>query len=130
MIRFWIKRKKRADERYHRASLWLSPMIDKVMKDKEPYLDADFCLDRLCKMVGSNRSYVSYALKEKNTNFLKMVRDYRCRYVEKLVRGKPHSYDLDDIAYISGFPSKRAMLKSLRHHYFRIYIMVRMSIKK
>ena len=116
--------------RYSKISEELYPQIRRVMERDKLYLNQEFSLDELCKLLGSNRTYVSYALSAHNVRFLSMLRCYRVDFLIDLVTGSPGKYDLEGVALLSGFPNARTMLHQLRKYHPDVYSLVRSLVKK
>ena len=74
-----------------------------VMEKKHPFLDEEFTLDDLARIVFSNRAYLSKTINIlSGRNFSQFVNGYRVRYSMDLLRRDP-SLRLIDVAMMSGF---------------------------
>lgn len=111
-----------------RASLWIYPKIHKIMVEDRPYLSPTFSLNELSLSVGANRTYVSNALRLHNSSFKEMTIQYRALYIRDLVIKEPYKYDIDDLAILSGFSSKRNMVISMNRFCAEIYTFIKSYI--
>lgn len=105
------------------------PRIIVVMEERRPFLKHEFSMSDLCELVGSNRTYVSSTLKLHGTSFPTLVNSFRCRYIAELLDEGKLPDDLEDVAVIAGFPSKRAMISNLKRFAPDVYIRVRQIVK-
>ena len=79
--------------------------IEQIMKEKRPYLDGDFCVEDLARMVCSSKSYVSKAINMVGkTNFRPYINSYRVKYAADLIRRDPRM-KMSEVASMSGFNS-------------------------
>lgn len=129
LCRLPFVRSRRLRERLERVSHRTFPQIIKIMESERPFLDEGFTLNDLCELVGSNRTYVSNSLRLNGTNFTKLVGEYRCRYLSELVEKSDSLGDLEDIAFLAGFPSSRAMIANLKKFAPDVYVRVRQIVK-
>lgn len=131
------KRKRRAKERERlrqnrdkRISLTIYPKILVVMKEERPFLDPSFTLADLASLVGSNRTYVTNAMKYQGTSFFEVVAIHRCRYAFSLVDKDLRISNMGDLAHLSGFKSKRSMCAYMKELYPKEYKIMVSNIKK
>lgn len=129
LCRLPFVRSRRLKVRLERVSSRTFPKIIQVMEGERPFLNEEFTLNDLCELVGSNRTYVSNSLRLNNTNFAKLVGEYRCQYVSELVENSSSLRDLEDVAFLAGFPSKRAMIANLKRFAPDVYVRVRQIVK-
>lgn len=86
-----------------------SAMFERVkfcLEKEQPFIDPDFNLEALCRMVLSNTTTVSNAINRGyGENFRKVINRYRAEYAHGLLVEDP-CRDLDDVMVQSGFRSK------------------------
>ena len=83
--------------------------LQRVMEEKQPYLESDLNIDTLSHLVGTNRTYLSdYISHVLHVSFFDYVNAYRLDYAIRLMREDANS-KLEIIALQSGFISSRAM---------------------
>lgn len=79
--------------------------IEQIMKEQKPYLDGDFCVEDLARMVCSSKSYVSKAINMiGKSNFRPYINSYRVKYAADLIRRDPRM-KMSEVASMSGFNS-------------------------
>ena len=79
--------------------------ISYCMDREKPYLDPDFTLEKLCRMVLSNTTTVSNAInKEYGMNFRRVINTRRSEYAYGLIEKNPEM-DLHEVMRRSGFRS-------------------------
>ena len=79
--------------------------IEKIMKEQKPYLDGDFCVEDLARLVCSSKSYVSKSINMVGkTNFRPYINAYRVKYAAELIRKDPRM-KMSEVASMSGFNS-------------------------
>ncbi len=79
--------------------------VEKVMSEKRPYLESDFSMDDLSKLVFVNRSFLSKTInKISHMNFRTYINSYRIKYAASLIKKDPRMR-FRDVAYMSGFNS-------------------------
>ncbi|MGN1225881.1 MAG: helix-turn-helix domain-containing protein, partial [Candidatus Cryptobacteroides sp.] len=79
--------------------------IEQIMKEQKPYLDGDFCVEDLARMVCSSKSYVSKAINMiGRSNFRPYINSYRVKYAADLIRRDPRM-KMSEVASMSGFNS-------------------------
>lgn len=90
--------------------------IEKIMKEKKPFLDGDFSVGDLAHLVYRNKSFVSKTInKMASTNFCMYVNRYRVKYAAEMIKKYP-TMKKSQIAYMSGFntlPSFNSAFKSM-----------------
>jgi hypothetical protein len=136
MLMVWLEKIRRlkrrvANERfYEKITDATFPKIIEVFESQRPYLDPDFTLPDLCRMVGANRTYVSKSLHRKNTDFNTLVRGYRRDCLVDILLKEPNKYDKEELAIKSGFPSMRTMLHLMKKYHPDVYRLLKYSSKK
>ncbi len=79
--------------------------IERLMAEKEPYLDGDFSVEDLSAMVGVSRSMTSKALSRiGKKNFRPYINGYRIKYAAQLIKNEPRMR-FSEVARMSGFNS-------------------------
>lgn len=79
--------------------------IEKLMKEKSPYLDGDFTIKDLSHSVYHNRAYVSKTInKVAKVNFRNYINSYRIKYAVELIKKDPR-IKISEVASLSGFNS-------------------------
>lgn len=79
-------------------------MEAKLIDDKL-FTDANLCVDDLASIMGTNRRYISEAIREsKWGSFYNMINTFRVDYVIELMKQNPHA-KLENLAIESGFSS-------------------------
>ena len=77
--------------------------VTKCMEEKKPYLNPEFSMADLQRMIFCNRVYVSRAINTTTgRNFRQFVNCYRVNYAEELMKKDPHLL-VKEIAEMSGF---------------------------
>lgn len=82
--------------------------INRIMEETTVYYDADFSLERLASLVGSNSKYISQIINETyGKNFRTFVNEYRIREVCKRLLDNEHfgSYTIKAISESVGYKS-------------------------
>lgn len=118
------------ERRFEKLSGELYPKILKCMRDDAPYLNADFTISDLGRLIGTNRTYISYTLNRHGADFNTLVRRFRCNRLINLIQEGPQKYDVEEMALLSGFPSARTMCILLKRHHPDVYLMVKAFVKK
>lgn len=79
--------------------------VEQWMEETKPYLNKDFKLTDVVRVVSLNRTYLSMIFNEGwGENFSSVVRNYRIRYAEDLLRNHPE-LTINEIADLCGFTS-------------------------
>lgn len=79
--------------------------LDAWMEKEKPYLNKDFRLQDLMKVVPLNRTYLSgFVNAEYGCNFYQFVTNYRIREAQRLMQDHP-DMKLQEVAELSGFSS-------------------------
>lgn len=74
-----------------------------IMENRRPWLQDDFGVDDLARMVRTNRMYLSKAINfHSGRNFNQLVNYYRVRYARDLIRKDP-SLKMNEVSQMSGF---------------------------
>ena len=79
--------------------------IEKLMDEKHPFLDGDFSIGDLAKLVFRNKAFVSRTInKIANVNFRAYINSYRARYAAALILREPRM-KMSEVASQSGYNS-------------------------
>lgn len=77
--------------------------IEKIMREKKPFLDGDFSVGDLSQLVFRNKSFVSKTInKMASCNFCTYVNRYRVKYATDIIKSHP-LMKKSQVAYMSGF---------------------------
>jgi AraC-like DNA-binding protein len=82
--------------------------LEKVMKEKEPYLNKNLSLNLLADKLNSSTHILSYVLNTHyNVNFYNYINNFRIDYCEALLKNPKKQYlSIEGIAFEGGFGSK------------------------
>ena len=84
--------------------------MEAAIVKKELYLDSRFSRTQLAREVGSNRTYVTKALKSHGLGFYDYLNRYRLERAKQILSRRENSSMLmEEVAYGSGFSSVRIM---------------------
>lgn len=86
--------------------------IEEVMEAKQLYLDAHFTAVELAEILGTNRTYLTNAIKTKYENFYHLINSYRLNYAEDYQKQHPE-VKKEQLATLSGFGSYRSYIRAL-----------------
>ena len=79
--------------------------MENYFENEKPYLNKRLSMTRVAETIGSNRTYLSYALaRNHDGNFNHYVNSWRIRYAMDLF-SKNHSLKVEDLAQTCGFSS-------------------------
>lgn len=87
--------------------------IEEVMETKQLYLDAHFTAVELAEILGTNRTYLTNAIKTKYDNFYHLVNSYRLNYADDYQKSHPE-VKKEQLATLSGFGSYRSYVRALK----------------
>ncbi len=100
--------------------------IDSTLKEKELFLLPDLDLDFIAREVATNRSYVSRAINFSHLSFKSYVQDLRLNYLSSYLQRYSNEeiifLDLERIANICGFSSKRTLNSAILNKYGKTFI--------
>lgn len=86
--------------------------IEEVMEAKQLYLDAHFTAVELADILGTNRTYLTNAIKTKYENFYHLINSYRLNYANDYQKHHPE-IKKEQLATLSGFGSYRSYVRAL-----------------
>lgn len=90
--------------------------LEKLCRDKRVYLHADLTLEKLAKMLGTNRTYISVTLHDvMGTSFYGYINPMRAAYAAELIRNGNHS--VKDVMARSGFNSFNSFRRAFYEKY-------------
>lgn len=91
----------------------------KAMEVKKIYMDPNINLERVCRELGTNRTYLSKKIKENfNIGFCNFVNSYRLKVAEKMLEDEKYKgYSLRKIAENSGFKNYSNFNKLFKKQY-------------
>lgn len=90
--------------------------LEKLCKDKRVYLQNDLTLDKLAKMLDTNRTYISVTLHDvMGTSFYGYINPKRVAYAAELMRKGNHS--VKDVMQRSGFNSFNSFRRAFSDKY-------------
>ncbi len=100
------------------SQLTLIERIDSVMEKEKLYLNADLSIVSLSEKIGTNRTYVSKAIKDaKGCNFSDYVNQYRLEYAVEIMKQTPkEEMVVQNIALQCGFGSLQTF-----YRYFKLF---------
>ena len=87
--------------------------IEDVIQTERPYLDSGFTAVDLAMKLGTNRTYLTNAIKIRYDSFYHLVNSYRLKYAEKYLSEHP-DIKREQLALASGFGSYRSYLRALK----------------
>lgn len=125
--RMGAKRRRREDV-VRRSNAYFEKM-EKLMREERPYLDPELTIGDMCRMLGTNRTYISLSLSSRNTNFNRYVNGYRMWYMENCLCEEKRSYGQEDIAVMSGFANSRMMNRTLLRERGKTYFEIKKGDK-
>jgi len=83
-------------------------LINDAMINKKLYLDSELSLNKLSKILGINRTYISQTINEKfDKNYSSLINEYRVKEAQKLLI-KNTNLTFEGIGFEVGFKSKSA----------------------
>ena len=88
--------------------------IEKFVILNKAFLDPDLKMEKVAREVGTNRTYISTAMKSKN-GFNFFINAKRIQYMAGLLKDDS-DMEFEDAIFISGFKSKRSFQNVLREH--------------
>ncbi|MGN0032554.1 MAG: helix-turn-helix domain-containing protein [Candidatus Limimorpha sp.] len=84
------------------------------LKEEKLFTNTNLCLEDLASMMGTNRRYVSEAIREsKWGSFYNMINDFRVEYVIELMKRNPNA-KLETLAMESGFSSASMLSRTFK----------------
>jgi len=98
---------------------------DRLLKDRL-FLDSTLTIEMLARIVGTNRTYLSQSISmQKGMTFCEYINSFRIEYAKSYIRENINKGDTgsrtqcsflstDDIAFASGFGSKRNFVRQFR----------------
>lgn len=110
-----IKRNRSTQERERGVSFdELFERMEKVIIQKQLFLDCGYRITDLAREVGTNRTYITRILKERGLNYVTYLNSFRIQYAMLLMSDPQNRrVRLAEIAERSGFASDRAMNRYL-----------------
>jgi AraC-like DNA-binding protein len=88
--------------------------MDKLFENEMIFKNPELKIWDVCKMIGSNRTYVSRLINnEYNRNFCNHVNYYRVKYAKQLIKANP-SLTNEQIAEQSGFGSQNSLHRAFQ----------------
>ena len=94
--------------------------VDRLMKEKRLFLDADLTIRRVAKEVCSNRTYVSELFRFYGGSFREYINNHRTEYALSLIKKSIVAGEIPevaDIALLSGFKNERTLNKYLNEKF-------------
>lgn len=90
--------------------------VQQWLEETKPYLRKDFKLMDVAKVIHLNRTYLSQIFNEGwGTSFSNVVRDYRIRHAEGLLKSRP-DLTVNQIAELCGFASSSVLHRAFAKH--------------
>ena len=87
--------------------------LHNYMENELAYLQSDINLTTVCRILGTNRSYLSSIINHQfGMNFNTYVNQYRTKYIQDYLITKPYATK-EELVLISGFGSKSTMNRAL-----------------
>ena len=109
-------------------------IVDDKVKKNKLYLDPHLTLEKLCDVVGANRTYVSRAVCSRHKNLKDYLNGMRTEnLIEEITSYKCNDSnfeDLDELACSYGFPSRKSMDRILAKHTGVSYRSLRKRLKR
>lgn len=87
--------------------------IEELMQNAQPYLNPRFTAMDLASELGTNRTYLTLAIKTRYESFYHLVNSYRLEYAEKYLQEHPEVRK-EPLAVASGFGSYRSYVRALK----------------
>jgi len=92
--------------------------VDKTVREKKLYLEPGMTMDDIADILGTNRTYVSRALKSHAGGFVNYMRNLRVERLHEYINEADEEgrmlEDGEDLAMHTGFVNKRAMVRALK----------------
>lgn len=87
-----------------------------LMQEKKPFLQGDLTLDKLSKLLNTNRTYLSQTIKENcSSSFNDFVNEYRVNEARRMLSEKEFEHlSIEGIAHSVGFNSKSTFNKAFK----------------
>lgn len=87
--------------------------IEKFMQEKKPYLNSHFTAVELATELGTNRTYLTQAIKIKYESFYHLVNSYRLMYAQHYLEKFP-DVKKEQLSQIAGFGSYRSYIRACK----------------
>jgi len=94
----------------------LLPRIYEIMDDASVICDAEFSLDKLAELAGSNRVYISQVINDVlKKNFRAFINEYRIREAQRLFSETDTSkYTIEFVALKTGYKSRTSFISAFK----------------
>lgn len=90
----------------------LYEQMEHLLKKEQVFRNSDLRLNELASMLGTNRTYVSRLINNKeNSNFCDYINKHRIRYAKQLLASEQKDLSLQDIAIESGFSNNSSFYR-------------------
>lgn len=95
----------------------ITPILNKLMEERQFYLRQDIKIGDLAREVGTCRTYLSnYLNKELGTTFSEYINRHRIDYAKQLIMERNRTMTLDQIASMSGFSSEVSFYRNFKKY--------------
>lgn len=97
----------------------LAIRFEKLMNEDKPYLWSDVTLDEFCKILKTNRTYLSKMINEKyKMTFFELICEYRIKEAEQMLKDPSCTYmSVESIGTLSGFKSNSNFHRNFKKHF-------------
>jgi len=91
----------------------LLQQVEELMQAQQPYLDSSFTAVDLAAKLGTNRTYLTNAIKTQYESFYHLVNSYRLKYAKKHSEEHPELRK-GKLAIVAGFGSYKSYIRALK----------------
>lgn len=97
----------------------LATHFEKLMNEDKPFLWSDVTLDEFCKILKTNRTYLSKMINEKyKISFPELICEYRIREAEQMLKDPSYIYmSVESIGTLSGFKSNSNFHRNFKKYF-------------
>ncbi|MFD1615765.1 helix-turn-helix domain-containing protein [Gelatiniphilus marinus] len=89
----------------------------KLLKEKKIYLNPELKITEMCKMLSTNRTYLSgFINQEFELSFNELINSYRVHQAVSILKTNNNDLTLNDIAIASGFGSVSSLNRVFKNH--------------
>ena len=90
--------------------------FDRYIEEEKPYLQSDFSMDDLCRILQTNRSYMSKAINtSKGKSFPDFLNELRVQEARRLLVDEKYKHiTMEGIAHMSGFASRSSFYNNFK----------------
>lgn len=103
----------RANLELEDESIRLFKRVEKLMRTEQPYLRPGYTAVELAAELGTNRTYLTHAIKTNYESFYHLINSYRLKYAQDYLAEHPE-IKKEQLAIAAGFGSYRSYVRALK----------------